>query len=63
MGVELVAPAKGKSKQNTLSLSEFELSDRGHVLVCPAGQKPLTSKKRRPDLLKALTARLVPNAL
>lgn len=47
MGVELVAPVKGKSKQNSLSLSEFELSGQGHVLACPAGQKPLTSKKKK----------------
>ena len=47
MGVELVAPVKGKSKQNSLSLSEFKLSGQGHVLVCPAGQKPLTSKKKK----------------
>jgi hypothetical protein len=47
MGVELVAPVKGKSKENSLSLSEFELSDQGHVLACPAGQKPLTSKKKK----------------
>jgi hypothetical protein len=47
MGVGLVAPVKGKSKQNSLSLSEFELSDLGHVLACPAGQKPLTSKKKK----------------
>ena len=47
MGVELVAPVKGKSKENSLSLSEFELSGRGHVLACPAGQKPLTSKKKK----------------
>ena len=47
MGVELVAPVKGKSKENSLSLSEFELSGKGHVLACPAGQKPLTSKKKK----------------
>jgi len=47
MGVELVAPAKGKSKENSLSLSEFELSGQGHVLACPAGQKPLTRKKKK----------------
>ena len=47
MGVELVAPVKGKSKENSLSLSEFELSGQGHVLACPAGQKPLTSKKKK----------------
>jgi hypothetical protein len=47
MGVELVAPVKGKSKENSLSLSEFKLSDQGHVLACPAGQKPLTSIKKK----------------
>jgi hypothetical protein len=47
MGVELVAPGKGKAKENAVSLSEFELSDQGHVLACPEGQKPLTSKKNK----------------
>jgi len=41
-----MAPAKGKEKQGAVSLSEFELSDQGHVLACPEGQKPLVSKKR-----------------
>ena len=47
MGVELVAPAKGKEKKDAVSLSDFELSDEGHVLACPEGQKPLTSKKKK----------------
>jgi hypothetical protein len=47
MGVELVAPVKGKSEQSTVNLSEFEFSDQGHVLACPQGQKPLTSKKNK----------------
>ena len=47
MGVELVAPVKGKPKKNAVSLSEFEFSDQGHVIACPQGQKPLTSKKKK----------------
>jgi hypothetical protein len=62
MGVELVSPTKGKEKQDAVSLSEFELSVQGHVLACPDGQKPLSTKKKKTALLKVLTARLVPSA-
>ena len=47
MGVELVAPVKGKPEKSAVSLSEFEFSKAGHVLSCPQGQKPLTSKKKK----------------
>jgi hypothetical protein len=47
MGVELVAPAKGKEKENAVSLSAFELSDQGHVRACPEGHQPLTSIKKK----------------
>jgi hypothetical protein len=47
MGVELVAPVKGKPEKSAVSLSGFEFSDQGHVLACPQGQKPLTSKKKK----------------
>jgi hypothetical protein len=48
MGVELVAPVKnGKPEKSAVSLSEFEFSKTGHVLSCPQGQKPLTSKKKK----------------
>jgi hypothetical protein len=47
MGVELVAPVKGKPEKSAVSLSEFEFSQKGHVLLCPQGQTPLTSKKKK----------------
>jgi hypothetical protein len=47
MGVELVSPVMGGPEKNDLSLSEFEFSDQGHVLACPQGQEPLTSKKKK----------------
>lgn len=47
MGVELVSPVKGGPQKGEVSLSEFEFSDQGHVLGCPQGQKPLTSKKKK----------------
>jgi hypothetical protein len=48
MGVELVAPVKnGKPEKGAVSLSQFDFSKTGHVLSCPQGQKPLTSKKKK----------------
>ena len=47
MGVELVSPVMGGPEKSAVSLSEFEFSDQGHVLACPQGQKPLTSKKKK----------------
>jgi hypothetical protein len=48
MGVELVAPVKnGKPEKGAVSLSQFNFSKTGHVLCCPRGQKPLTSKKKK----------------
>jgi hypothetical protein len=47
MGVELVAPVMGGPEKSAVSLSEFEFSQKGHVLTCPQGQKPLISKKKK----------------
>jgi len=47
MGVELVAPVTGNTEKSAVSLSDFEFSQKGHVLSCPKGQKPLTSKKKK----------------
>ncbi len=47
MGVELVSPVKGKPEKSAVSLSEFEFSDKGHVLACPQGQEPLSRKKKK----------------
>ncbi len=47
MGVELVSPVMGNTEKSAVSLSQFEFSQKGHVLSCPQGHKPLTSKKKK----------------
>jgi hypothetical protein len=47
MEVELVAPVTGNTEKSAVSLSEFEFCSKGHVLSCPQGHKPLTSKKKK----------------
>jgi hypothetical protein len=47
MGVELVAPVMGKPEKKPMSLSEFKVSEHGHVLACPQGHKPVINKKKK----------------
>lgn len=47
MGVQLVAPVTGNTEKSTVSLSQFEFCSKGHVVSCPQGHKPLTSKKKK----------------
>ena len=47
MGVQLVAPVTGNSEKGAVSLSQFEFCQKGHVLSCPQGHKPLISKKKK----------------
>ena len=46
-GVELVAPVTGNTEKSAVSLSQFEFCQKGHVLSCPQGHKPLISKKKK----------------
>jgi hypothetical protein len=47
MGVQLVAPVTGNTEKSAVSLSQFEFCQKGHVLSCPQGHKPLISKKKK----------------
>jgi hypothetical protein len=54
-GVEVIAPAmppKG-SKQEKITLEDFDLDDRGHVTRCPGGHAPLSTSEGR-DRIQAL---------
>ena len=46
-GVELVSPVMGATEKSAVSLSEFDFSDKGHVVSCPKGHSPLMSKKKK----------------
>jgi hypothetical protein len=48
MGVEVVAPAMGGAKkEGELGLEDFEFSESGEALSCPAGHAPVKKKTNR----------------
>ncbi len=48
MGVEVVAPAmSGSKKKDELGLEDFEFSESGEALSCPAGHAPVKKKTNR----------------
>ncbi len=48
LGVEVVAPAmSGAKKEGRLGLEDFEFSEEGEVLRCPAGYAPVKKKTNR----------------
>lgn len=47
LGVELVAPVMGSAKENSISLSDFKLSEKGQVISCPQGHAPVKTKKKK----------------
>ena len=50
MGVDVISPTMGTSKENTLSLSDFQQSEKGIITACPQGHAPVkirTGKKQK----------------
>ena len=47
MGVEVVSPTMGAEKDDTLSLSEFSLSEKGKIMACPQGHTPVKVKHKK----------------
>jgi hypothetical protein len=47
LGVDVVAPVMGSTKEDTISLADFELSDKGNVISCPQGHAPARTKKKK----------------
>lgn len=46
LGVDVVAPAKSKDKEG-ITLSDFEVSEKGDVLSCPQGHVPVSTKNKK----------------
>jgi len=46
MGVKIISSTMGSPKEPTMSLSEFEFSEKGKVISCPRGHAPVKTKKR-----------------
>lgn len=47
MGVDVISPAMGTPKENTLSLSDFQQSEKGRITACPKGMPRSESKQAR----------------
>ena len=47
MGVEVISPAKGSPKQGSVSLSEFEFSEKAELIRCPKGHAPLRVRTKK----------------
>jgi hypothetical protein len=46
LGVKLVSPVKSKDKEG-ITLSDFEVSEKGDVVACPQGHAPVRTKKKK----------------
>ncbi|MEA3223102.1 MAG: transposase [Thermodesulfobacteriota bacterium] len=47
MGVELVAPCMGESRDESLSLADFECNHHGRIIKCPGGHAPVSHKIKK----------------
>ena len=45
MGVDVISPAMGTPKENTLSLSDFQQSEKGIITACPQGHAPVKIRR------------------
>ena len=45
--VKLIAPTMGTTKEDNLSLADFQFSSQGDVVACPHGHAPAKIKKRK----------------
>ncbi|MDZ4163528.1 MAG: transposase [Smithellaceae bacterium] len=45
LGVEVIAPVKGRPKEDTLSLADFPQTDKGMISACPQGHTPVKFKQ------------------
>jgi len=47
LGVELTAPTMGATKEDKMSLADFEISQEGKIVCCPEGHAPVKVKMNK----------------
>jgi hypothetical protein len=55
--VELIAPVMGAQKQKGVCLSDFKVSENGLISVCPQGQHPVKTKRKKNRFTAAFDSR------
>ena len=47
LGVEVISPAMGSKEEDGISLSDFEVSEKGDVVSCPQAHEPVKRKAKK----------------
>jgi hypothetical protein len=47
LGVEVISPTKSIKEHDRITLSDFDLNQRGELVSCPQGQAPVLTKKKK----------------
>jgi hypothetical protein len=47
MGVKVISPTMGSPRESTISLSDFNLSEKGKIISCPKGHVPVSIKTKK----------------
>jgi hypothetical protein len=47
LGVDVVAPTTGRKKESSISLSDFESTEKATIISCPQGHEPIRTKKKK----------------
>jgi hypothetical protein len=47
LGVEIISPTKSTKGKEGITLSDFEVNEKGEVVSCPQGQVPVMTKKKK----------------
>src|SRR4030067_2673112 len=47
MGVEVISPTMGHSREDAIYLSDFDISETGEIIRCPEGKNPPKIKMKK----------------
>jgi len=61
LGVEIISPAKGNKEEGSISLSDFEVNEKGEVVSCPQGHEPAKRKTKETRHTVAFDSRYCSN--
>ena len=47
LGVEVISPAKSTKEKDSITLSDFEINEKGNIVSCPQGHTPVKRKIKK----------------
>jgi hypothetical protein len=61
LGVDIVSPVMGSKEEDRMSLSDFEVSEKGDLVSCPQGHEPVKRKTKKTRHTVAFDSRYCSN--